>query len=147
MPFISQFVELTLENEQLRSYFGEPLVRMLYLFAVPPMLTCSSEMFNCKKDLTEYFNFLAYLLTNIEEKYVNDLALRALWCLVDKHPLPGKCCVPLALRHEAISESIVAETVAGLMKISSEEDYLFLLKFALLLSKVSEASGTKYFVT
>lgn len=141
IPFIDRFVELTLDTETLLLNFREPLGRILCLFAVPPMLTRSSEVLDCKRDLIEHFNFLSYLLVSAEEKYVQDLALRALWCLLDKHPLPGKCCLPLSVRHEVVGESHLAETLAEMLRIAEEEPYSILLKFALLLSEASETAG------
>lgn len=147
IPFIDRFVELTLETETLLLNFRDPLERILCLFAVSPMLTRSSEVLHCKRDLIEHFNFLSYLLLSSEEKCVQDLALRALWCLLDKHPLPRKCCLPLRVRHEVVSESHLAETLAEMLKIAEEELYSMLLKFALLLSEASEAAGIVFLLS
>lgn len=143
IPSVCRFVELILGNEKLLSHFRESLERILYLFAAPPTLTCSSELLNCERDLTEYFNFLAYLLINDSaEKCTKEWTLRALWCLIDSYPLPGGSYVSLTLRRKAIGESIVVESIAEMLRVVSEEVYSVMLKFTLLLSEVSEAAGT-----
>lgn len=142
IPFVNRFVELTLANELLLSSFREPLGRIFCLYSVPPMLIRSSEVLECKRDLREHFNFLTYLMVSAKEQYIKDLALRALWCLLEKRPLPGKCCVPLKLRHEVVGECYLAEILAELLRIAEEELYAIYLQFALLLSKVSQAAGT-----
>lgn len=143
IPSVCRLVELIMGNEQLLSYFSDSLERILYLFAVPPMLTCSSELLNCERDITEYFNFLAYfLIDNNAEKCTMEWTLRALWCLIENYPLPERYYVPLALRRKAVGESIVGESIAEAIQVASEEAYSVFLKFALLLAQASEAAGT-----
>lgn len=141
IPFVDRLVELILEDETLLSSFHEPLERIMCLYSIPPMLARSSEVLNCKRDLTEHFNFLTYLLVSAKEEDIKNLSLRALWCLLDSNPLPAKRCVSLALRHEVIGESHLVETLAELLRIEDEENYSILLKFALLLAQASEAAG------
>lgn len=144
IPFVCRFIELTLTNETYLTHFYEPLGTVLYLLAVPPMLISSAEILSCRRDLTEYFNFLTYVLMEYEDKHIKDLVLRALWCLLDNRSPPEKRCVPLELRQAVAGESFLAECLAEILRNSSEQDYEMLLHFALLFSEVSEAAG-KYF--
>lgn len=145
IPSVCRLVELIMGDEKLLSYFSDSLERILYLFAIPPMLTSSSELLNCKRDLMEYFNFLAYFLIDFNaETSIMEWALRALWCLIDNYRLPERYYVPLALRRKAVGESIVGENIAEALRVASEEAYSVFLKFALLLAQVSESAGTHF---
>lgn len=136
IPQINRFIELTLPSPPLLANFRREIDQILCHYCVPPMLVRTSEIFDCKRDLTEHFNFLSFLLT----ENLRDSALRILYHLLEDRPLPGKCCVPLKARREAAGLSHLAETVAGLLQVVDEEFYSSVLDFAALLAEKVEGA-------
>ncbi|KAL0271906.1 UNVERIFIED_CONTAM: hypothetical protein PYX00_005062 [Menopon gallinae] len=106
----------------------------------PPKILRSSDVLNCKKELSNYFTMFGELLAALDDVCIQERVLGILTSLLVRPVPTDVTCIKLQYCHSAIGESMLPFIVASMLETVCQEMYGRYLEIASQIAIVSKKS-------